>query len=335
MPFMDITLIKGDGIGPEVTSQAVRVIKATGANMDFEEYDAGIISYEKYNKLITDELCESIKRNKVALKGPITTPIGTGFRSINLTLRQMFGLYANVRRAVSYEGINTPFKNVDIITVRENTEGLYCGIEENEGADTAKSIRLITRKGSEDIIRYAFTLANKQNRKKVTAVHKANILKKTDGLFLEVFEEIAKEYPDIEHDSLIIDATCMKLVTNPEKFDVIVTTNLFGDILSDLTSGLVGGLGLTCGNNIGKEHAIFEAIHGSAPDIAGQNLANPSALICASSELLRYVGMNDKALAIENAMKLTFKNGKNLTRDLGGDASSVEFTNTLIDNLGK
>lgn len=335
MKFMDITLIRGDGIGPEVTSQAVRVIKATGAEIDFEEYDAGIVSYEKCKELITDELCESIKRNKVALKGPITTPIGTGFRSINLTLRQMFGLYANVRRAISYEGIETPFSGVDIITVRENTEGLYCGIEETPDEDTAKSIRLITRKGSEDIIRYSFELAKSQGRKKVTAVHKANILKKTDGLFLEVFESIAKEYPQIEHDTMIIDATCMKLVTNPEKFDVIVTTNLFGDILSDLTSGLVGGLGLTCGNNIGRDAAIFEAIHGSAPDIAGQNIANPSALICAGGEMLRHIGMLDKAVVVENALKLTFKEGKHLTTDLGGNASTVEFTNAVIDNLGK
>ena len=260
-----ITLINGDGIGPEVTDAAVRVIRETGANIDFEVYDAGIVSYEKYGVLITDELIESIRRNKAALKGPITTPIGTGFRSINLTLRQMFGLYANVRRAVSFEGIDTPFKGIDIITVRENTEGLYCGIEETPDENTARSIRLITRQGSENIIRYAFELALKQGRKKVTAVHKANILKATDGLFLRCFEDIAKDYPSVRHDTVIIDAACMKLVTDPSFFDVIVTTNLFGDILSDLTSGLVGGLGLTCGNNIGNDCGIFEAVHGSAP----------------------------------------------------------------------
>ena len=328
-------MIKGDGIGPEVTKQAVRVVKATGANINFEEHDAGITAYEKCGELLPKELLESIERNKAALKGPLTTPIGTGFRSINLTLRKAFELYANVRRAVSFEGIDTPFKNVDIITVRENTEGLYCGIEQTPDSDTALSSRLITRCASERIIRYAFELARKQNRKKVTAVHKANILKKTDGLFLRCFEQIAKEYGDIEQDSLIIDACCMKLVTRPEDFDVIVTTNLFGDVLSDLTSGLVGGLGLTCGNNIGENAAIFEAVHGSAPDIAGKNLANPSALICASSELLKYVGYEKEALDIENALRLTYKSRTHFTADLGGSETTEGFTNAVIDNLGK
>lgn len=332
---MDITLIKGDGIGPEVTKHAVRIVKATGANIDFEEYDAGIAAYEKCGDLLPKELIDSIARNKAALKGPLTTPIGTGFRSINLTLRKTFDLYANVRRAVSFEGIDTPFKNVDIITVRENTEGLYCGIEETPDNDTAISTRLITRSACERIIRYAFELARKQNRKKVTAVHKANILKETDGLFLRCFEEIAKDYSEISHDSLIIDACCMKLVTKPEDFDVIVTTNLFGDVLSDLTSGLVGGLGLTCGNNIGKNCAIFEAVHGSAPDIAGKNMANPSALICAATELLRYVGYEKEALSIESALRLTYKSRAHFTADLGGTETTEGFANAVIDNLGK
>lgn len=330
---MDITLIKGDGIGPEVSSQAVRIIKATGVNITFEEYDAGIVSFEKCGELLPKELLESIRRNKVALKGPLTTPVGTGFRSINLTLRQEFSLYANVRRAVSYEGIKTRFNNVDIITIRENTEGLYCGIEEKPDNDTAKSVRLITRDASEKIIRYSFDTAVKQNRKKVSAIHKANILKFTDGLFLEVFENVSKDYPEIETESLIIDAACMKLVTAPENFDVIVTTNLFGDIISDLNSGLVGGLGLTCGNNIGDDVAIFEAVHGSAPDIAGKNTANPSALICASSEMLRYLEFTKEAVAVENALRKTFSEGKCLTADLGGSATTTGFTDEVINNL--
>ena len=330
---MDITLIRGDGIGPEVMEQAVRILKETGADLQFEEYDAGIPALERCGDILPEELMESIRRNKVALKGPITTPVGGGFRSINITLRQAFGLYANVRRAFSYEGIDTPFKNVDILTVRENTEGLYCGIEETPDADTAKSVRLITRKASEKVIRYAFEAARRLGRKKVTAAHKANILKETDGLFLRVFADIAGDYPDIINDTVIIDACAMKLVTDPGDFDVIVTTNLFGDILSDLTSGLVGGLGLTCGNNIGDDAAIFEAIHGSAPDIAGKNIANPSAVICASSEMLHHIGYEKEARAVEEALRKTFRDGRHLTSDLGGSATTVEFANAVIDNL--
>ena len=331
---MDITLIRGDGIGPEVMEQAVRIIKATGVPVEFEEFDAGIPALEKYGEILPDDLMDSIRRNRVALKGPITTPVGGGFRSINISLRQAFGLYANVRRAFSYEGIQTPFKNVDILTVRENTEGLYCGIEDTPDEDTARSVRLITRKASEKVIRYAFEAAVKLGRKKVSAAHKANILKETDGLFLRVFEDIAKDYPGIVHDTVIIDACAMKLVTDPQDFDVIVTTNLFGDILSDLTSGLVGGLGLTCGNNIGDDAAIFEAIHGSAPDIAGKGIANPSAVICASSEMLHHIGYEKEARAIEEALKKTFREGRCLTADLGGSASTEEFGNAVIDNLG-
>ncbi|MBO4360741.1 MAG: NAD-dependent isocitrate dehydrogenase [Eubacteriaceae bacterium] len=331
---MDITLIRGDGIGPEVMEQAVRIIKATGVPVEFEEFDAGIPALEKYGEILPDDLMDSIRRNRVALKGPITTPVGGGFRSINISLRQAFGLYANVRRAFSYEGIQTPFRNVDILTVRENTEGLYCGIEDTPDEDTARSVRLITRKASEKVIRYAFEAAVKLGRKKVSAAHKANILKETDGLFLRVFEDIAKDYPGIVHDTVIIDACAMKLVTDPQDFDVIVTTNLFGDILSDLTSGLVGGLGLTCGNNIGDDAAIFEAIHGSAPDIAGKGIANPSAVICASSEMLHHIGYEKEARAIEEALKKTFREGRCLTADLGGSASTEEFGNAVIDNLG-
>ena len=331
---MDITLIRGDGIGPEVMEQAVRIIKATGVPVEFEEFDAGIPALEKYGEILPDELMDSIRRNRVALKGPITTPVGGGFRSINISLRQAFGLYANVRRAFSYEGIQTPFRNVDILTVRENTEGLYCGIEDTPDEDTARSVRLITRKASEKVIRYAFEAAVKLGRKKVSAAHKANILKETDGLFLRVFEDIAKDYPGIVHDTVIIDACAMKLVTDPRDFDVIVTTNLFGDILSDLTSGLVGGLGLTCGNNIGDDAAIFEAIHGSAPDIAGKGIANPSAVICASSEMLHHIGYDKEAIAVEEALKKTFREGRCLTADLGGSASTEEFGNAVIDNLG-
>ena len=329
-----VTLLRGDGIGPEVTSATMRAIEATGAKIEWEVMDAGITSYEACSELLPQKVLDSIRTNKVALKGPLTTPVGNGFRSINVSLRKEFNLYANVRPSKTFEGIVTKYSDIDLIVVRENTEDLYSGVEHMVGRDAAESIRIISREASEKIVRYAFELALKQNRKKVTALHKANIMKCTDGLFLSIAREVAKDYPQIEFDDIIIDAACMKLVTNPEKFDIIVTTNLFGDIVSDLCSGLIGGLGLTCGNNIGEDCAIFEAVHGSAPDIAGQNKANPTAVMMAGIEMLKYIGMNQEAEKLLNAIKLTFKNGINLTADLGGNAGTDTFTDELIKNMG-
>lgn len=277
-----VTLIPGDGIGPEITDATVKIIEASGADIEFEEVYAGVTALEKYGDILPSATTDSIGKNSVALKGPLTTPLGGGFRSVNVQLRKIFDLYANVRPAKNFAGIKTPFDGVDLITVRENTEGLYTGIEYEVNSDVTQAVRVITRQATERVIRYAFDLAVSQGRKKVSVFHKSNIMKITDGLFTSVAKEVAADYPDIACDYLIIDAACMKLVTNPENFDVIVTSNLFGDIVSDLTSGLIGGLGLTCGSNIGKDAAIFEAVHGSAPDIAGQNKANPTALLMAA-----------------------------------------------------
>ncbi|HNI12693.1 MAG TPA: isocitrate/isopropylmalate family dehydrogenase, partial [bacterium] len=273
-----VTLIPGDGIGPSIMEAAVEVVEATGVKFNWDTRLAGMAAVEKFDSPIPFETLDSIRKNRVAFKGPLTTPVGGGYRSVNVAMRQEFELYANVRPAVSFEGIETRYQNVNILMVRENTEGLYAGVEHSIKVDgkviAAESTAIITRHESERCIRYAFEYARKNKRKRVTLVHKANILKATTGLFLEIGKEIAKEYPDVEFNDVIIDACAMKMVMDPTQFDVFVTTNLFGDILSDLAAGLVGGLGLTPGANIGKSAAIFEAVHGSAPDIAGKNIAN-------------------------------------------------------------
>ena len=315
-----ITLIPGDGIGPSIVDAAVQVIEATGVKITWDRQLAGMAAVDHCGNPLPDETLESIRNNRLCFKGPLTTPVGGGYRSVNVTLRQAFNLYANVRPAVSFEGTDTIFKNVNLMTVRENTEGLYAGIEHFIQVDgekiAAESMAIVTRKGSERIIRYAFEYARKAQRRKVTLVHKANILKCTSGLFLEIGREIAKEYPDIEFDDRIVDACCMQLVMKPESFDVIVTTNLFGDILSDLAAGLIGGLGLTAGANIGTDAAIFEAVHGSAPDIADKGIANPTAMILAGAMMLEHLGETVAAKKIEQAVRDVIREGQTVTPDL-------------------
>ena len=319
-----ITLIPGDGIGPSIVQAAIDVIAASGVQIEWDRQLAGMAAVEEVGDPLPDATLESIRSNRLCLKGPLTTPVGGGYRSVNVTLRQAFNLYANVRPAISFEGTETLFKNVNLLTVRENTEGLYAGIEHFILVDgekiAAESQAIVTRKGSERIIRYAFEYARKAKRKKVTLVHKANILKCTSGLFLEIGREIAKEYPDIGFDDRIIDACCMQLVMKPETFDVIVTTNLFGDILSDLAAGLIGGLGLTAGANIGTDAAIFEAVHGSAPDIADKGIANPSAMILAGVMMLEHLGEMDAARKIEAAVREVIREGKIVTPDIKKDS---------------
>lgn len=330
-----ITVLPGDGIGPAITEATIKVLQAIGADLIFEYVEAGIPALERCGELVPQETLDSIKRNRIALKGPITTPVGGGFSSINVTLRKEFNLYANVRPVETFPGTLSRFENVDLITVRENTEGMYSGegqiITEDHLHAEAKSV--ITKEGSEKVIRFAFELARSKGRKKVTLIHKANILKSTSGLFLETGREVKDHYPDIEYNEMIVDATAMRLVMDPSTFDVMVTTNLFGDILSDLCAGLVGGLGMAPGANIGEDAAIFEAVHGSAPDIAGKNIANPTALMLASALMLDHLDMQDKGDAIRNAIRVVLAEGKHTTGDLGGSATTDEFTKAVIEKL--
>jgi isocitrate dehydrogenase (NAD+) len=333
-----VTLIPGDGIGPSISRATVRLLDAAGADIKWHEKLAGMAAVAKYGDPIPDETLDSIKRTGVALKGPLETPIGEGYRSINVALRKTFDLYANVRPAYSIVP-GGRYENLDIVLIRENTEGLYVGIEHyvrigDDPRAAAESIAIITRAGSERIARYAFEYAVKHGRKKVTLVHKANILKFSQGLFLDVGRMIAREFDDrIDFEERIVDAMAMNLVLNPERFDVIVTTNLFGDILSDQISGLVGGLGLAPGANIGLHGAIFEAVHGTAPDIAGKNLANPGALMLAACMLLDHLGDEERAKRIRRAIETTIREGKVVTRDLGGTASTDQFTDAIIARL--
>jgi len=319
-----ITLIPGDGIGPSIVEATVQVIEATGVRIAWDRQLAGMAAVDRYDNPLPEATLDSIRKHRVCLKGPLTTPVGGGYRSVNVTLRQTFNLYANMRPAVSFEGTDTMYQNVNLMTVRENTEGLYAGIEHFITVDgeklAAESTAIVTRKGCERIIRYAFDYARKARRKKITLVHKANILKCTSGLFLEIGRDIAREYPDIEFDDRIVDACCMQLVMKPESFDVIVTTNLFGDILSDLAAGLIGGLGLTAGANIGTDAAIFEAVHGSAPDIADQGIANPTAMILAGAMMLEHLGELEAARKIEQAVRDVIREGEIVTPDLKKDS---------------
>ncbi|SHH35863.1 isocitrate dehydrogenase [Ferrimonas marina] len=330
-----ITVIPGDGIGPDIVEATLKVLDKAGCDFNYEFADAGLTALEKHGELVPEETLKLIEKNKVALKGPLTTPIGEGFTSINVSLRKTFNLYANVRPVLSLKGTRARYDNVDIITIRENTQGMYSGAGQkvSEDGTTAEAMSIITREGAERICTFAYELARKEGRKKVTAVHKANIMKSTSGLFLKVAREVAARYPDIESEEMIVDATCMKLVMDPSQFDVIVTTNLFGDILSDLCAGLIGGLGLAPGANIGQDAAIFEAVHGSAPDIAGQDLANPTALILAAVQMLEYLGMADKASQIRDAVRDTIAAGDSVTRDLGGSAGTVAFTDAILARL--
>ena len=324
-----VTLIPGDGIGPEVTNAMVKGVEASGAKINWEKVQAGEAVIEKYNTAIPDYVIDSIKKNKVAIKGPITTPVGKGFKSVNVTLRQKLDLYVNLRPIKSFKGIKSRYEDVDLVIVRENTEDLYAGIEHKIGDYAAESIKIITKPACERICKFAFDYAKDNNRKKVTGVHKANIMKLSDGLFLNTFREVAKDY-NIESDDLIVDAAAMNLVLNPENYDVMVMPNLYGDILSDLCSGLVGGLGIIPGANIGKDVAVFEAVHGSAPQIAGQNIANPTAIIQSAVMMLKYLGEVDAAKKIEKALEEVFLKGEKLTVDLGGNSTTEEFTDEII-----
>jgi isocitrate dehydrogenase (NAD+) len=331
-----IAVIPGDGIGPEIMTATLRVLDALDCGLTYEFVDAGMVALEQHGELLPQSTLDVIGKHKVALKGPLTTPIGDGFTSINVTLRRHFDLYANVRPALSFPGTKSRYENIDIITVRENTEGAYRSEGQTLSADgeIAESVARNTRKGSTRIVRYAFELALKKGRKKITAVHKANILKTSSGLFLNVAREIAKEYPQIEFNEMIVDNTCMQLVMKPEQFDVIVTTNLFGDILSDLCAGLVGGLGLAPGDNIGEHAAIFEAVHGSAPDIAGKGIANPCALLLAAADMLDYLDMVPKGNQLRQAIRDTMANERgHVTPDLGGSGSTDSFADAIVKRV--
>ena len=328
-----ITLIPGDGIGPEVTQAAVRILEATGIKFEWQTYAAGADAYEKYHEYIPKELIQSIERTRVALKGPITTPIGGGFASINVELRKKFELYANFRPIRNLPHIPTRYPDVDLIIVRENTEGLYSGIEHEVVPGVVESLKIMTEKACLRISRFAFEYARKNKRKKIHAIHKANIMKLSDGLFLRCSREIAKEYPDITYAEHIVDNTCMQLVMNPYQYDMLLMENLYGDIISDLCAAFVGGLGMVPSANFGQHCAIFEAVHGSAPDIAGKNLANPTAVIRCSLLMLRHLGEFDAALKIRNALEKVYRTREKLTRDVGGQAGTSEFAASIIEAM--
>ncbi|MBW3130446.1 MULTISPECIES: isocitrate/isopropylmalate dehydrogenase family protein [Hymenobacter] len=329
-----VTLIPGDGIGPEITKAVTDIFAAAQVPVAWEEHNAGLVAFETSGELLPQALLDSLDKTRVALKGPLTTPVGKGFRSINITLRQKYNLYQNVRPAQTTPGIKSRYENVDLVLFRENTEGLYSGLEYyDDRLGIADSISRVTVEGCHKIVRAAFAYADKNGRKKVTLAHKANILKLAGKLMLDAGKEISAEYPHITYEDKIIDNMCMQLVIRPEQFDVVVTTNLFGDILSDLCAGLVGGLGVVVGANIGDDAAIFEAVHGSAPDIAGQGKANPTALLRSALMMLHHLGEKDHANRIENALTKTLQQPEKLTGDLGGKASTSEFAQAIIDNL--
>lgn len=328
-----ITVFKGDGIGPEITDCVLEILESAGAGLDYEIYNVGEAEWKRNGALIPDEAYASFERNRVLLKSPITTPIGHGFRSLNVTLRNKYDLYANIRPAKSNIAVKTPFSDVDMVIFRENTEDLYVGVEEKIDEDTVHAKKIITRKASTRIIRDAFEYAKNHGRKKVTCVHKANILKMSDGLFLDIFEQIAKEYPEIEHNDKIIDNTCMQMVMNPNQFDVIVTPNLYGDLLSDLASGLIGGLGLLPSSNLGTDYAMFEAVHGSAPDIAGKHIANPTALLWSACMMLEYLGQKECAGKIRRVVDEVLADGTCLTPDLHGTATTEEYRDAIIRKI--
>ncbi|MGE3104262.1 MAG: isocitrate dehydrogenase [Lysobacterales bacterium] len=330
-----IAVIPGDGIGPEIMDATLRVLDALALGIRYDIVPAGLAALEQHGELLPQATLDAIARHRVALKGPLTTPVGEGFSSINVELRRRFDLYANVRPAITFPGTKSRYEGIDLITVRENTEGAYGAEGQTVSADgqSAQSLIRVTHRGSERILRYAFDLAQKLGRRKVTIVHKANIMKTTSGLFLRVGREVAAEYPDIESNEMIVDNTCMQLVMRPEQFDVIVTTNLFGDIISDLCAGLVGGLGLAPGANIGSDGAIFEAVHGSAPDIAGRGIANPVALLLGAGQMLDHLGQCDQARQLRDAIRATMAAKDRVTPDLGGSGSTQSFADAIISRL--
>ncbi|MES2856736.1 MAG: isocitrate/isopropylmalate family dehydrogenase [Bdellovibrionota bacterium] len=331
--MQNIVILPGDGIGPEAMKQVLRILQEARAPFNYIEKDAGQTALDKHGSLLPDDTIDAITKHGIALKGPITTPVGGGFKSINVLLRQKFDLYANVRPVRNLPGVKTRYEKVDLTIVRENTEDLYTGEERQVTPDIAESIKRITRKGSERIARYAFEYARANGRKSVAAVHKANIMKLSDGLFLKCCEEVSKEFSDIEFRNVIVDNCCMQLVMKPEQFDVIVTGNLYGDILSDLCAGLVGGLGVVPGANIGKTAAIFEPVHGSAPDIAGQNKANPTALLQSAILMLRHLGETERADRIMDALLKALSDPAARTADLGGTGNTITFTDKIISHL--
>ncbi len=328
-----ITLIPGDGIGPDITAATKMVLAASGVKIEWDEQVAGEEAIAGHGTPLPAEVIASIRKNGVALKGPLTTPVGTGFRSVNVALRKELDLYANLRPARTYPGVSSRFENVDLVVVRENTEDLYAGVEHMVGEDAAESIKIITRRGSERICRYAFEYARKNNRRKVTAVHKANIMKCTDGLFLAVAQDVARNYPDIEFEDRIVDNMCMQLVQKPELYDVLVAPNLYGDIISDLCAGLVGGLGFAPGANIGTAAAVFEPVHGSAPKYAGQDKANPTAMILSGVLMLRHLEEREAADRIEQALAAVIREGKTVTFDLGGMASGRQMAEAVVERM--
>jgi len=328
-----ITLIPGDGIGSEITGAVVRIIEASGVEIEWESFIAGAEALSRYGDPLPEPVLESIRRNRIALKGPLTTPVGAGFTSVNVRLRKTLDLYANLRPVRNLPGLVTPFGDLDLVVVRENTEDLYSGIEHVVVPGVVESLKIITEKASTRIARFAFDYARRENRKKVTAIHKANIMKLSDGLFLDCFRKVAAEYPEIAADDKIVDNACMQLVMRPQQFDVLLLENLYGDIISDLAAGLVGGLGVVPGANIGELGAVFEAVHGSAPDIAGKNMANPTALLQTAIMMLRHLSERVAADLIERAMIHTLAVKQVRTRDLGGTASTTEYTEAIVASM--
>src|SRR6266550_4521352 len=328
-----ITLIPGDGIGPEVAATVVRIIEASGVEIEWETHYAGAQALEKFGETLPKDLLESIKRNKVGLKGPVTTPIGKGFTSVNVGLRKALDLYANLRPVRALPNVPCRYPELDLVVVRENTEDLYSGIEHVVVPGVVESLKIITEKASTRVSRFAFEYSRREGRKKITCGHKANIMKLSDGLFLDCFHKVATEYPEIEADDKIIDNACMQLVMRPEQFDMMLLENLYGDIVSDLCAGLIGGLGLVPGANIGEQGAVFEAVHGSAPDIAGQGIANPTALLQSGVLMLRHLGEREAADKTENAMVEVFAEGKVRTKDIGGTARTAVFAEAIISKM--
>ncbi|OFW21992.1 MAG: isocitrate dehydrogenase (NAD(+)) [Acidobacteria bacterium RIFCSPLOWO2_02_FULL_65_29] len=329
-----VTLVPGDGIGPEVTDAVVRMVNASGASIDWEPQLAGVAAVEKTGKPLPNDLIESIRRNKVALKGPVATPIGEGFTSVNVGLRKALDLYANLRPVWNLDGVPSRFQGVDLVIVRENTEDLYAGLEHEVVPGVVESLKIITERASTRIARFAFDYARRHGRKKVTAIHKANIMKLGDGLFLACARAVAREYPDVAYDEKIVDAACMHLVMNPSQFDVLVLPNLYGDIVSDLCAGLVGGLGVVGSANLGENIGVFEAVHGSAPDIAGKGVANPTALLLSAVLMLRHLDEGAAADRLMAALRSVLKDGSVRTRDLGGSASTSTFTDAVCRAIG-
>jgi isocitrate dehydrogenase (NAD+) len=328
-----ITLIPGDGIGPEVASSMQEVVESAGIDVQWEIFEAGEVAYQKCGQYIPEDLLESIRRNRVAIKGPITTPIGEGFPSINVSLRKTFNLYANFRPIRNLPGVKTPFENIDIIVVRENTEDLYSGLEHVVVPGVVESLKIITAEASTRIARFAFEYVRQNLRKKITAIHKANIMKLSDGLFLKCVRDVAQLYPEVYYEELIVDNACMQMVLNPQQFDVMLMENLYGDILSDLGAGLVGGLGLVPGANLGEDCALFEPVHGSAPRIAGKGMANPTAMLLSAVLMFQHLGESEKAHRIQSAIDRVYTRGLFLTPDIGGSTTTSQFTEAVMQHL--